>query len=44
MRLEVWESPAHLEAHKRTPHLESSFEKRQKEGWTTEILVFQRAE
>jgi quinol monooxygenase YgiN/quercetin dioxygenase-like cupin family protein len=44
MRLEVWESPAHLEAHKLTPHLRASFEKRQREGWTTEILVFQRAE
>jgi quinol monooxygenase YgiN/quercetin dioxygenase-like cupin family protein len=44
MRLEVWQSPAHLEAHKQTPHLRASFEKRQREGWTTEILVFQRAE
>ena len=44
MRLEVWESTAHLEAHKRTPHLRASFEKREREGWTTEILVFQRAE
>ena len=44
MRLEVWESPAHLEAHKATPHLAASFAKRQREGWTTEILVFQRAE
>jgi quinol monooxygenase YgiN len=44
MRLEVWQSPAHLEAHKETPHLRASFEKRQREGWTTEILVFQRAE
>jgi quinol monooxygenase YgiN/quercetin dioxygenase-like cupin family protein len=44
MRLEVWQSPAHLEAHKQTPHLRASFDKRQREGWTTEILVFQRAE
>jgi quinol monooxygenase YgiN/quercetin dioxygenase-like cupin family protein len=44
MRLEVWQSPAHLEAHKQAPHLRASFEKRQREGWTTEILVFQRAE
>lgn len=44
MRLEVWDSPASLEAHKQTPHLRASFEKRQREGWTTEIMVFQRAE
>ena len=44
MRLEVWQSPAHLAAHKETPHLRASFAKRQREGWTTEILVFQRAE
>jgi quinol monooxygenase YgiN/quercetin dioxygenase-like cupin family protein len=44
MRLEVWESPAHLAAHKGTPHLRASFEKRQREGWTTEIMVFQRAD
>lgn len=44
MRLEVWDSAAHLEAHKQTPHLRTSFEKRQREGWTTEIMVFQRAE
>jgi len=43
MRLEVWQSPAHLEAHKQSPHLKASFAKRQREGWTTEILVFQRA-
>lgn len=44
MRLEVWESAEHLETHKRTPHLRASFEKRQREGWTTEIMVFRRAE
>ncbi len=42
MRLEVWESEQHLEAHKKTPHLRASFEKRQREGWTTEIMVFER--
>jgi gluconolactonase len=42
MRFEVWTSPEALEAHKRTPHLRASFEKRQREGWTTEIMVFNR--
>jgi gluconolactonase len=42
MRFEEWESIAALEAHKRTPHLRSSFEKRQREGWTTQILTFNR--
>jgi quinol monooxygenase YgiN len=44
MRLEIWASVDHLEAHKRMPHLRASFEKRQQEGWTTEIMVFQKAE
>jgi gluconolactonase len=44
MRLEVWTSPAALEAHKETPHLRASFEKREREGWTTEIMTFQAAE
>lgn len=42
MRFEVWASPAALEAHKNTPHLRDSFEKRQKEGWTTQILTWDR--
>ncbi len=42
MRLEVWDSGEHLEAHKKMPHLRASFEKRQREGWTTEIMVFER--
>jgi quinol monooxygenase YgiN/quercetin dioxygenase-like cupin family protein len=44
MRLEVWASPAALAAHKETPRLRASFEKRAREGWTTEIMTFQRAE
>ncbi len=40
MRYEVWTSPEALEAHKKTPHLRASFEKRQREGWTTQIMVF----
>ncbi len=42
MRYEVWTSPEALEAHKKTPHLRASFEKRQREGWTTEIMVFKK--
>jgi len=42
MRFEVWESLDALETHKKTPHLKASFEKRQKEGWTTQIMVFKR--
>ena len=42
LRLEVWASPAALEAHKATPHIRASFQKRQREGWTTEITVWKR--
>ena len=42
MRFEVWESQEALEAHKRTPHLKASFEKRQREGWTTQIVTWKR--
>ena len=42
MRYEVWASPEALEAHKKTPHLRASFEKRQREGWTTQITVWKR--
>jgi len=42
MRFEVWRSLDDLEAHKKMPHLRASFEKRQKEGWTTEILTWAR--
>jgi quinol monooxygenase YgiN/quercetin dioxygenase-like cupin family protein len=42
MRYEVWTSRGALETHKRAPHLRASFEKRQREGWTTEIMVFKR--
>ncbi len=44
MRLEIWDSLAALETHKQSPHLRASFEKRTREGWTTEIMTFQRAE
>jgi quinol monooxygenase YgiN len=42
MRFERWESAAALERHKQTPHLRASFEKRRREGWTTEILTWRR--
>jgi quinol monooxygenase YgiN/quercetin dioxygenase-like cupin family protein len=44
MRFEVWRSPADLDAHKQTPHLKASFERRQKEGWTTEIMLWKRVD
>jgi quinol monooxygenase YgiN len=42
MRFEVWQDAAALERHKATPHLRASFAKRQREGWTTQILTWQR--
>ena len=42
MRFEVWSNLDALEAHKKTPHLRGSFEKRQREGWTTQILTWDR--
>lgn len=42
MRFEIWTSPEALEAHKQTPHIRASFEKRQREGWTTEIVTWTR--
>lgn len=42
VRLEAWTDEAALEAHKQTPHLKASFEKRKKEGWTTEITLWKR--
>ena len=42
MRIEVWRNPQALEDHKATPHIKASFEKRQKQGWTTEIIPWKR--
>jgi len=42
LRLERWKSLADLEAHKAMPHLRASFEKRTREGWTTQITVWRR--
>lgn len=42
MRFEVWRSPEALEEHKATPHLKASFQRRQEQGWTTEITLWKR--
>lgn len=42
LRIEQWKSTADLEAHKRMAHLRASFEKREREGWTTQITVWKR--
>jgi quinol monooxygenase YgiN/quercetin dioxygenase-like cupin family protein len=42
MRIEVWRDAAALEAHKRTPHLKASFERRKNAGWMTEITRWER--
>jgi quinol monooxygenase YgiN/quercetin dioxygenase-like cupin family protein len=42
MRFEVWRDAAALEAHKQTPHLKASFERRKAQGWTTEITLWNR--
>ncbi|MGQ0656672.1 MAG: putative quinol monooxygenase [Chromatiales bacterium] len=42
MRFEMWRSLDALEAHKQMPYLRASFEKRQREGWTTQILTWTR--
>jgi quinol monooxygenase YgiN/quercetin dioxygenase-like cupin family protein len=42
MRFEIWRSAADLEAHKLTPHLKASFERRKNKGWMTEITTWKR--
>jgi len=42
MRLEVWRDAEALEAHKATPHLKASFERRKDAGWMTEITRWLR--
>ena len=42
MRLEVWRNAQDLEDHKATSHIKASFDKRQKQGWTTEIIPWKR--
>ncbi len=40
LRHEVWRDRAALEAHKQTPPLRASFERRQREGWSTQITLW----
>ena len=42
MRFEVWRNPEALAAHKLTPHLKASFERRKNKGWMTEITTWMR--
>lgn len=42
MRLEVWKTAQALEDHKATPHIKASFEKREKQGWKTQIIPWKR--
>lgn len=42
LRFEQWRDAAALEAHKQTPHLKASFERRKDKGWTTEITTWKR--
>jgi quinol monooxygenase YgiN len=42
LRFEIWRSPEALEEHKRTPHIKSSFQKRQEQGWKTQITLWKR--
>jgi quinol monooxygenase YgiN/quercetin dioxygenase-like cupin family protein len=42
MRYELWRDAAALEAHKATPHIRASFERRDKDGWATEITTWRR--
>jgi quinol monooxygenase YgiN len=42
LRHEVWRDSAALEAHKATPHLRASFARRQREGWSTAITLWDR--
>jgi quinol monooxygenase YgiN/quercetin dioxygenase-like cupin family protein len=42
MRFEEWRDAAALEAHKATPQLQASFEKRLQQGWSTDITLWKR--
>ena len=44
VRFEVWRDRSALEAHKSTPHLKASFERRKTQGWSTEITLWRRIE
>lgn len=42
VRYEVWRDSAALAAHKMSPALLASFERRKREGWMTEITLWKR--
>ena len=42
LRHEEWQDAAALEAHQQSPPLRASFARRQREGWRTEITLWQR--
>jgi len=42
VRIEMWRDLAALEAHKQSPHLKASFERRKAKGWTSEITTWKR--
>jgi len=42
MRLEVWQTAQALEDHKATPHIKASFDKREIQGWKTQIIPWKR--
>jgi quinol monooxygenase YgiN/quercetin dioxygenase-like cupin family protein len=42
LRLELWRNTQALEDHKATPHVKTSFEKREKQGWKTQIIPWKR--
>lgn len=44
VRFEVWKDSAALDAHKMTPHLKASFQRRKEQGWSTEITLWKRIE
>lgn len=44
LRHEVWQDKASLERHKLSPHLRDSFARRQREGWSTQITLWQPTE
>jgi len=44
VRFEIWRSAEALETHKATPHIKNSFQRRQEQGWTTEITTWKRVD
>lgn len=44
VRFEIWRSAEALEEHKATSHIKASFQKRQEQGWTTNITTWKRVD